>query len=54
MRKKYHVPISDFNRFMNDHSLHRGRKHFCRYSLHALISGKILKRLLNSTILKEK
>ena len=29
---------------MYDHSLHRGRKHFCRYCLHAFITDKILKR----------
>ena len=25
-------------------SLHRGRKHFCRYSLHAFIKEEILRR----------
>ena len=29
---------------MYDHSLHRGRKHFCRYCLHAFILEEILKR----------
>ena len=29
---------------MYDHSLHRGRKHFCRYCLHAFITKEILKR----------
>ena len=42
--KKHYVLISDFNRFMYDHSLHRGRKHFCRYCLHAFITREILKR----------
>ena len=28
---------------MYDHSLHRGRKHFCRYCLHAFITDEILK-----------
>ena len=28
---------------MHDHSLHRGRKHFCRYCLHAFITKEILK-----------
>ena len=28
---KFYVLIKDFNRFMYDYSLHRGRKHFCRY-----------------------
>ena len=35
--------IKDFNTFMYDHSLHRGRKHFCRYCFHAFITGDILK-----------
>ena len=29
---------------MYDHSLHLERKHFCRYCLHAFITGEILKR----------
>ena len=29
---------------MYDLSLHRGRKHFCRYCLHAFIKEEILKR----------
>ena len=29
---------------MSDHSLHRGRKHFCCYCLHAFITEEILKR----------
>ena len=41
-RKKY-VIIKGFNRFMYDRSLYRGRKHFCRYFLHALITEEILK-----------
>ena len=28
---------------MYDHSLHRGRKHFCWYCLHAFITEEILK-----------
>ena len=28
---------------MYDHSLHRGRKYFCRYCLHASITEEILK-----------
>ena len=30
-RKKHYALINDFNRFVHDHSLHRGRKYFCRY-----------------------
>ena len=43
-RRKHYVLINDFNRFMYDHLLHRGRKHFCCYCLHAFITEKILKR----------
>ena len=43
-KKKDYVLINDFSGFMYDHSLHRGRKHFCRYCLHAFIREKILKR----------
>ena len=41
--KKHYVLINDFNRFMYDHSLHLGRKHFSRYCLHAFITEEILK-----------
>ena len=41
--KKHYVLIKDFNTFMYDHSLHRGRKHFCRYCLKACRTEKILK-----------
>ena len=42
-RRKQIVLIKDFNRFIYDHSLHRERKHFCRYCLHAFITEEILK-----------
>ena len=42
--KKHYVFINDFNRFMFDHSLHCGRKHFCSYCLHIFIIEEILKR----------
>ena len=35
--------IIDFNRFMYYHSLHQGRKHFCRYCLYAFITEEISK-----------
>ena len=41
---KHDILINDLNRFMYRHSLHRGRKHFCRYCLHAFITKEILKR----------
>ena len=40
--EKKHVLIKDFNRFKFDHSLHRGRKHFCCYCLHVFIREEIL------------
>ena len=41
--KRYYALIKDFNTFMFDHTLHRGRKHFCRYCLQAFSSEEILK-----------
>ena len=35
--------IKDFNTFMYDYTLYRGRKHFCRYCLRAFSSKEILK-----------
>ena len=49
--KKHYVLISDFNRFMYDHSLHslyRGTKHFCWYHLQAFITEEILKHHISS------
>ena len=42
--KNRYVLIKGFNWFMCDHSLHRGRRHFCCYCLHAFIIEGILKR----------
>ena len=42
--KEHNLLIKDFNRFMYDHSLYHGRKHFSHYYLHALITEEILKR----------
>ena len=36
--------MKDFNTCMYDYSLHRGRKHFCRYCLHVFITEEILNR----------
>ena len=33
--KRHYALIKDFSTFMYDHTLHRGRKQFCRYCLHA-------------------
>ena len=42
--KRHYVLVKDFNMFMYDHILHRGRKHICCYCLHAFSAEKILKR----------
>ena len=41
--KKHYVLIRDFNKFMYGHTLHRGRKHFCRYCLQSFSTERILK-----------
>ena len=41
--KKHYVFIKDFNTFMYDHTLHRGRKHFCRYCFQAFRTPEKLK-----------
>ena len=41
--KKHYVVIKDFNTFMYDHTLHRGRKHFCHYCLQAFRTAEKLK-----------
>ena len=41
--KRHYVLIKDFNTFMYNHTLHRGRKHFCRYCLQAFSTEEILK-----------
>ena len=41
--KRHYVLIKDFNTFIYEHTLHRGRKHFCRCCLQAFSTEKILK-----------
>ena len=41
--KRHYVLIKDFNAFMYDHTLHRGRKHFCCYCLQSFSTEEILK-----------
>ena len=41
--KRHYIRIKDFNTFMHDHTLHRGRKHFSCYFLQAFSREKILK-----------
>ena len=40
----HYVLIKDFNFFMCDHTLHRGKKHFCRCCLKAFNTEQISKR----------
>ena len=47
---RHYVLIKYFNTFMYDHSLHRGRKHFYRYYLHAFITEETLKRHIKDCI----
>ena len=42
--KRHYVLIKYFNTFLYDHSIHRKRKHFCCYCLHAFNTEEILKR----------
>ena len=42
--KGHYVLIEDFNAFIYDHTLHRGKEHFCRYCLQAFSTEEILKR----------
>ena len=39
--KRHNVLIKNFNTFMYDHTLHRGRKHFCHYCLQAFSTEDI-------------
>ena len=41
--KRHYVLIKYFNTFMYDHTLDRGRKHFCRYFLQAYSTEQRLK-----------
>ena len=41
--KSYYVLIKNFNTSVHDHTLHRGRKHFCYYCLQAFSAEEILK-----------
>ena len=37
-QKKHYALMKNFNTVMYDHTLHRGRKHFCDYCLHAFVT----------------
>ena len=41
--KRHYVLIKDFKTFVYNHTLHCGRKDFCRYCLQALSTKEILK-----------
>ena len=41
--KRHYVLIKDFNTFMYNDTLHRGRTHFCRYCLQASSTEEIVK-----------
>ena len=45
--KKYYILIKNFSTFMYDHTLTRGRKHFCLYCLQAFSTEEILKFHIN-------
>ena len=42
--KRHYVFIKDFNTLINDDTLHRGTKHFCRYCLQTFSTEEMLKR----------
>ena len=48
--KRRCVLIKDLNTFMQDYTLHRRRKHFCRHSLQAFSSEEILKSHIKDCI----
>ena len=41
--KKHYVLFKDFNTYLSDHTLHRGRKKICFYCLQAFSTEEILK-----------
>ena len=42
--KRHYLLMKDFNTFMHDYTLYRGRKHFCRYCLQVFSTEETLKR----------
>ena len=45
--KRQYVLIKGFNTFIYNHTLHRRRKHFCRYCLQAFSTAEMLKSHVN-------
>ena len=41
--KRHYALLKDFNIFMYDHTLHHGKKHFCRHFFQAFSAEEILK-----------
>ena len=41
--KRHYVLIKDLNTFIFDHTLHHGKKYFCRYCVQAFITAGMLK-----------
>ena len=48
--KRHYIFIKDFNTFIYDYTLHRGRKDFCRYFLQAFSSEELLKSHIKDCI----
>ena len=48
--KRHYIFIKDFNTFIYDYTLHRGRKDFCRYCLQAFSSEELLKSHIKNCI----
>ena len=48
--KRHYLLNKDFNIFMYDHTLHRGRKHLWRYCLQALSTEELLKLYIKITL----
>ena len=47
IQKTVYVIIKDFNKFMYDHTVHRGRNHFCHFFLQAFSTAEALKIYVN-------
>ena len=46
--KRHCILIEDFNTFMYNYTIHRGRKNFCRYCLQAVTTANLLKCHVNN------
>ena len=50
-KNKHYVLINDFNKFMYNQTLHKERKHFCRYCLQCFSSEAVLKKHIENCII---